>query len=95
MIPPDEVRAAYHDFLRQEARGCNLPDDWSPLRHPSGEYMDCQYERNWPLYQSAYASGSAARRERDVGIVREHQGKCVNEEARRAFSAAIERIEKE
>ena len=63
MTPPDEVRAAFEALML--ARGTNI------TKTVDGEGYAFGHARTaWDAYQSAYASGSAARKERDVRVLR-------------------------
>ena len=64
MTPPDEVRAERIGFYRVQFAKQMIRDD---RPEAMSEFFASALEA---LYQSAYASGSAARKERDVGIVR-------------------------
>ena len=68
MPTPDEVRAAFERVMR-EKHGWN---DSDLLINPvTREYEESAAIWAFAAWKSAYASGSAARRERDVGILRD------------------------
>ena len=94
MTPPDEVRAAFELHMRSEHNLSAL--ELTRMHHRPYPYANIEVQRDWDTYQSAYASGSAARKERDVGIVRGIDVSIYGHmDARAAIEEAIERINKE
>ena len=99
MTPPDEVRAAM---------AATVLEATSLIRFANETHKEYALRKYEHVYQSAYASGSAARKESILGIVRdEHNAWCesiaigvrnegdYSDGGRRACKDIISRIEKE
>ena len=99
MQTPDEVRAAFEAYVRRVAFVEPHPALFQ--QDDEGYYLTTDVQIAWSYWAPAYASGSAARRERDAGVLREERQKyaayCTTSNAGipQAFDSAIARIEKE
>ena len=101
--PPDEVRAALQSQF-VDVRVHTLDVDTLRI-YPTPRQCELRFQgrlitkldyQTDAIVRAAYASGSAARRERDVGIVRGIDVSIYGHmDARAAIEEAIERINKE
>ena len=94
MTPPDEVRAAF-----EKAYMPDLPADEHDevfALNDDGTYCYGDVQTPWLLYQSAYASGSAAKKDAIVVVLKGlPQYETVRGRVCLDRAEAIERIEKE
>ena len=100
--PPDEIRADFEVALSDGIK-LSLSDNGCFIVVPEGMRIQRLTEREEEFVRAAYASGSAARKERDVRIVREERAKWdtggwteeYQQAGREIADDIIERIEKE